>query len=168
MSSTRSRLLFTWVTVVLAWVRMGALCSRTWRMVRVVSSSVRPSLSRGTATITTSSTSAPAAISPAISPTDTRAPVLGLWSARLADLGSARRGHSSRAPRRPPTCIGSSSAGASDDRPQLGQPLDEPSLDAPVGGPVVVLADQRVRRVLLRDDAVGVGVRVVVGLAVAQ
>src|SRR4051794_34574269 len=78
MSSTRSRLLFTWVTVVLAWVRIGALCSRTCRMVSVVSSSVRPSLSRGTATITTNSTRAPAAIRPAISPTDTRAPVLGV------------------------------------------------------------------------------------------
>ena len=43
MSSTRSRLLLTWVTVVLAWLRMGALCSRTCRMVSVVSSSVRPS-----------------------------------------------------------------------------------------------------------------------------
>src|SRR3982751_6571542 len=86
MSSTRSRLLLTWATVVLACPRIGALCSRTWRIVSVVSSSVRPSLSSGTATSTTSSTKAQAATSPAISPTDTRAPVLGLRFARLERL----------------------------------------------------------------------------------
>src|SRR3954451_5756880 len=57
-------------------------------MVSVVSSRVRPSLSSGKATKTTSSTKAPAAISPAISPTDTRGPV---WELHLCGRCDDRR-----------------------------------------------------------------------------
>src|SRR3954447_7095799 len=64
-------------------------------MVSVVSSRVRPSLSSGKATKTTSSTRAPAAISPAISPTDTRAPVWGTRPLRPVRSPTADR------PRRP-------------------------------------------------------------------
>ena len=63
--STRSSCVFTWCSVVWALSSSGALPSWALRMAIVASSSVRPSLSSGTANSNTRSTKAPAAISAA-------------------------------------------------------------------------------------------------------
>jgi hypothetical protein len=54
-------------------------------------------------------------------------------------------------------------APAADDRPQAVQPGSDIALSAAAGGPVVVGADQLVRRILLRDNTI----RVVMGIFVA-
>ena len=98
---------------------------------------------------------APAAISPAISPTDTRVPFSGVVGCCPRDVPAGA--HSSRGPRRP---LGLAhwqpSAVTPHDRPQLGQPFPDAGLGAAAGGPVVVAAaTSGVGRVLLRDDALG-------------
>src|SRR3954451_22184565 len=162
MSSTRSRLALTWVTVVDAWLRIGWLCSRTCRMVSVVSSRVRPSFNSGTANRRTSSTKARAAISPAHSPADTRALLWSDFSSRvLPDRNSGWWGNTSRGHRRSPSRSGGpGSAAAPDDRPQLRHPGGQRGLHATGGRAVVVAADERVGRLLLGHDPVGVVVRI--------
>src|SRR4051812_15875790 len=153
MSSTRSRLALTWFTVVDAWLRIGWLCSRTWRMVSVVSSRVRPSFISGTANRRTSNTKARAAISPAHSPADTRALPLFDFRQPVPRLGS--RPGPARSPAGGATLVagpdgrrrlpGARSAAAADDRPQLGHPGGQRRFHPSARRPVVVAADQAVR-----------------------
>src|SRR5690606_39221261 len=135
MPSTRSNCVFTWVIVSLAPCRIGSVFSCALRIAAVASSSVRPSLTNAIARNITRNTKAPAAISAAICPADTCPPRRIVVATRIGRQATARR--------QPlPT--------ASPDRAaELGNALEQGTFRAVPAGPVVILADQLVGRILL-------------------